>query len=134
MSGEFKFFDRCDDISIPDYYSRIQYIDQDDYRMCRPIEWSYGANANRIGDWEPFDVRGLNIIEFFYEYGHECRPVVDMIQHMGQTYLSMDRRLIENVLFHPNELIRVRGRTYSNDTIRTVSDVLTNDLRRLLNQ
>jgi hypothetical protein len=100
--------------------------------MCRPIEWSYGAN--RIGRWEPFDIRGLNIIEFFYRYGHNTRPVVDMIQHMGETYLSMDRRLIENIIFYPNELLRVRGRVYDGETARRLSDVLTNDLGHLLNQ
>lgn len=132
MSGDFRFFKRHDDIAIPDYYSRIHYIDQDDFRMCRPIEWSYGAN--RVGHWEPFDVRGLNIIEFFYQYGHDTRPVVDMIQHMGETYLSMDRRLIENIIFYPNELLRVRGRVYDGETARRLSDVLTNDLGHLLNQ
>jgi hypothetical protein len=131
MSGEFRFFDRCDNITIPDYYSRIQYIDQDDYRMIRPIEWSYGVN--RVGDWEPFDVRGLNIIEFFYQFGYDSRPVVDMIQHMGNTYLSMDRRLIENIMFYPNELIRVRGRVYDDTTTRMLAQVLTNDLAHLIN-
>lgn len=131
MSGDFRFFERGDENDMPDYFSNLHYIDQDDYRMCRPIEWSYGTN--RVGDWEPFDVRGINIIEFFLRFGNDCRPVVDMIYHRGEIYLSMDRRLIEDIMFYPNQLIRVRGRMYDDDTARMLSEVLTNDLAHLLN-